>query len=231
MTTFRQILMCTLLAALTAVAIFAGLLLHAAAVTVAAVPGEIAATRSALIDQVAALRVDAFTEIDAQANELRGELHGDVRLVNAQASAISGQLDKRVGDSLGRVDVALAAITGLRADLQPALASIAPFADSGRSLMKDGQDSLDDSYLDLRGLLESAEVATTQTAQTMQVVRENTPKFVGHINGIASDFHDATHNLDIKFFHPPPQTKKQKVLGFFSDLKAVLIAALRGGVL
>jgi hypothetical protein len=52
-----------------------------------------------------------------------------------------------------------------------------------------------------------------------------------HVSGIAGDFHSATHNLDIKYFHPPPMTRKQKAAAFFSNFEALAIAALRGGAI
>jgi methyl-accepting chemotaxis protein len=64
---------------------------------------------------------------------------------------------------------ALEPVNGIRADLKPVLANAA-------ALTKDAQDSLDDLYPDVRGLVESTDVAVTQTAQTMQTVREASPQ-------------------------------------------------------
>lgn len=91
--------------------------------------------------------------------------------------------------------------------------------------------SLDDSYWDGKALLSSATVAATQAALTMETVRATAPVFAEHVTGIATDFHSATTALDKKFFNPAPKNKKQKVLGFFSTLQTILIAALRGGAL
>jgi hypothetical protein len=176
MKTLRDSLICCLLTCLIVAAYCGALLVRAATVTTAAVPQEIADTRAALTAQVAALRIDALAEIDKQANGLRAELHGDVRLVDRQLSAITGQLDKRTGDMLTRVDTALGmvdlrtgqaltTVAGIRTDLAPALANAA-------ALVKDAQDSWDDSYDDVRGLLDSSEVAVTQAAQTMQTINK-----------------------------------------------------------
>jgi hypothetical protein len=206
MTKIRQALTCVLLLTLIVVAVYAAGFALAATVAIASVPNEIKATRLALTEQVAALRIDAMTEIEMQANALSGELHGDVRLADAQVSAISGRLDKRVGDALVRVDVALAAVTGVRKDLQPVLASIPPAvasagtaAQNAAALAKDAQDSLDDSYDDWRGLLDSAGVATTQTAQTMQTINAAAPamaasaqKNADSVAGITADAHTMT---------------------------------------
>jgi len=135
--------------------------------------------------------------------------------------------DRRIGDALGRYDAtlhlvdartgeALRTAAGIRQDLQPTLAASA-------ALVKDAQDSWDDSYDDVRGLLQSGEVAATQTAQTMETVRKEAPQFAGNVNAIAADFHDATHSLDMKFFHPPPRTRKQKVDDFFKGLLPALL--------
>jgi len=58
MKTFQQILVCALLSALTALVVCTILLLRAATATVAAIPGEVQATRRELIGVVEAVRKD-----------------------------------------------------------------------------------------------------------------------------------------------------------------------------
>ena len=99
------------------------------------------------------------------------------------------------------------------------------------ALTKDVQDSVDDSYFDAKALLESATVATTQAAQTMETINKNAPVLTRSVTQISSNFAEATHSLDQRFFHAPPMNRKQKVASFFSNFESILIAALRGGVI
>jgi hypothetical protein len=87
------------------------------------------------------------------------------------------------------------------------------------ALIKDGQDSLDDSYWDVKALIGSATVATTQTAQTMQSVRVAVPGFLAtgqqfaeqfrltsiQFTGIATDAHTFTSKFTA------PRTTSQKI--------------------
>jgi hypothetical protein len=205
----------------------------------ASIPIEIQATRAALIDQVTRVRIEVLAEIDTQATALRHDTTAQLNVIRKDAlveirntrSMADLQLTGTRSDLKKSIAAIVAPVEGLRADLKPVLMNAA-------ALTKDAQDSWDDSYDDVRSLLGSAEVATTQTAQTMQTVNAIAPKFLAaaqetnqHFAGITADVHDATHSLDTKYFHPPPQTRKQKVLGFFSNFEALLIAALRGGVI
>ena len=63
MKTFQQILVCAFLSALTALVVCTILLLRAATATVAAIPGEVEATRVALVEQVAQTRTDLDDQI------------------------------------------------------------------------------------------------------------------------------------------------------------------------
>jgi hypothetical protein len=99
-----------------------------------------------------------------------------------------------------------------------------------QNFVKDLQDSWDDSYDDMRGLLDSSVVATTQAAQTLQTVNAKAGPFTDAVAGIAADVHDATHNLDVRYFHPPKVGFWGRVKQIFMDVQAIFIAALRGGV-
>jgi hypothetical protein len=118
MKTVQQILVCALLSALIALAISAIFVLHATAVTVAAVPGEIEALRGGLMVQVTAARSDLLQRSDRQIAALR-------RDVMAEAGRIRETADRRIGDTLARADTALDTVAGVRHDLQPALANSA----------------------------------------------------------------------------------------------------------
>ena len=62
----RDVLVCVLLAVLIALAVYGILLIRAAEKTVAALPGEIATTRQALIGEVQGARVDVLARTERQ---------------------------------------------------------------------------------------------------------------------------------------------------------------------
>jgi hypothetical protein len=107
---------------------------------------EIQSTRSALADQLAAVRLDALAEIDSQALLLQQQLRGSLFLVNGQVSelqhnallAIGATLaiaDQRIGDSLERVDTALGEVKELQGDLRPVFANAAQAEQGATALM------------------------------------------------------------------------------------------------
>jgi hypothetical protein len=121
MKTVQHVLVCVLLAALTALAVSATLLVRGATTAVAAVPVEIRELRGDLTGQVAAARRDLFSRSDRQVTALR-------RDVMAETERLRETADRRVGDTLARADAALATVDGVRRDLQPVLANSAAIA-------------------------------------------------------------------------------------------------------
>jgi hypothetical protein len=120
-----HILACALLLALTVATIDAALFLRAATALVEAVPRELQATRASLIgaigdtrvdlsSQLTAIRRDVLSRSDRQLTGLRSDLLGE-------ADAVRQTADHRLGDTLTRVDTALATVESLRQDLKPAL--------------------------------------------------------------------------------------------------------------
>jgi ABC-type transporter Mla subunit MlaD len=218
---------------LSVAACFCALLLTIRA-TVAAVPGEIAVTRSLLIGQVAALRIDALAEIDSQANGIRKDVGIMIpNSINIMTDVANKQLTGLRSDTMTRVDHMTVTVdgavnkaddllTGLRYDIRPVIANTAALAANAAALTKDAQDSWDDSYDDVRGLLLSAEFATTQTAQTMQTVREAAPQFLAtsqetnhQFAGIATD----VHRFTTKF--TAPTSLKTKIWDGFKSMALI----------
>ncbi len=116
---------CALLLTLTVATIYAALFLRAATVLVKTLPGELQATRASLIGaigdtrvdlsrQITATRRDILTRSDRQLTALRADLVGE-------ADSVRETADRRLGDTLSRVDTALASAESLRQDLKPAL--------------------------------------------------------------------------------------------------------------
>jgi hypothetical protein len=240
----RSIAAGAFLGSLAALAVYGCIFVHTLTKVTAALPAAVdkAVTREAALTRAAieAQLTPAVAKVDGQLTTLQTNLfarvdkiEGDAntQLTDIRTAAVTQISDtrKELVGQLNNVTVpAGAALVQVNQDLLPATKVTIT---SAGNLLKDGQDSLDDSYQDINHLIQSAEVAATQTAYTMETVRKEAPVLIGHVSGIAGDFHDATHNLDIKYFHPPPMNKKQKVVAFFSNFESLLIAALRGGVI
>jgi len=127
----RSILACALLAVLIAAGVGGILFIRAATAVVAAVPGQVSETRSALTAEVQAMRRDLMGQLNAlQAN------------VFSQVGDTRAMLDRRVGDSLARVDTALGAVDQMRADLQPVLTNTAALAGHVNSISAHVDDAL-----------------------------------------------------------------------------------------
>ncbi len=140
-----------------------------------------------------------LSRVDALTSKADRQLTAMQKTLDRRAGETLDLTDKRTGEALklvdGRTQDLVAQVAGLRSDLKPTL-------DNTAALVKDGQDSLDDLYPDIRSLLESAEVTTTQTAQTLEVVREAAPKMAEaaisidkSVDGITKDVHKATSDF------------------------------------
>jgi len=135
----KPALCCALLAAATGVAVQAILLLHAATVATRALPGavsdELQVTRVALVNQATAARQDILARTERQVAALRLDVMGEVTQIRITA-------DRRVGDSLARVDTALGKIEEMRGDLAPAVASLASAAKHADNITAHVDDAL-----------------------------------------------------------------------------------------
>lgn len=193
-----------------------------------AIVREAQLTRAALSTQI----TPVVDKVDKQVTALRTDLFARVDKIEGDANSQLANLQTNAGAQI--TDTRTALVKEVQDTRTPLLALVPPaqamLVNAG-ALTKDAQDSLDDSYLDINNLIQSAGMAATQTAYTMETVRAQAPVLIGHVSGISADFHDATTALDKKYFNPPPKNKKQKVLSFFSNFEALLIAALRGGAI
>jgi hypothetical protein len=231
------------LGALAALIVMACLFVHTLTTVTAALPGTLdkAVAREANLTRaaVAAQITPVVTKLDGQVSSLQTNLFARVDKIegdaNTQLTDIRTAAVTQIADTRKELVGQLTNVTVPAGDVLAGAKTLLPAAQvtitNAGNLIKDGQDSLDDVYPDARNLVQSAEMAATQTAYTMETVRTQAPILIGHVSGIAGDFHDATHKLDVKYFNPPPMNKKQKVLHFFSNFEALLIAALRGGAI
>jgi hypothetical protein len=174
----RQIFVCALLAALTALAVSTMLLVRAATATVAALPGEVDATRAALIGEVGAARKDLLSRSERQVTALRKD-------VMAEAGEIRRDADQRVGDTLARADLALGTAEGLRRDMQPLLAA-------AEGTIDDADRTVTDLHPQLLGLVAASKVTAGETAQTMRDFRNAVPSFITQGQAITANVNTAT---------------------------------------
>jgi hypothetical protein len=162
-----------LLIALTALAVYTVQLVRAATATVAALPGEVIATRRALVDEVRAARQDALARSDRQMTALRKDMM-------AQADSVREAADRRVGDTLARADAAMNTADGLRRDLQPVL-------DAARDTLHEASRTVTDLHPQLLGLVAASKVTAGETAQTMRDFRGAVPSLLAQGNTIAAN--------------------------------------------
>ena len=174
----QQTLACALLASLIVLVVFCILEVRTTTATVAAIPGEIQATRTALV-----------AEVDKQASGIRRDASGQVAALRTETLArmdtLSAMLDKRTGEALQIADVRLRGVQGtldgMRGDLSPVLLNAATLEANYAALGKDARDSLDDLYPDIKASTESATVAITSAAHASEAVRDAAPKVAASV--------------------------------------------------
>ena len=197
-------LTCALLAAATGLAVQATLLLHEATQAARALPlavsGELRATRDGVLAQVAATRTDLSAQLkvarwdlldrtEREVAALRRDTMGQVGALRADVMGEVGQIrstaDRRVGDTLARVDTALSTAEGLRSDLRPV-------EDAAQSTLHDADRTVADLHPQLLGLVAASKVTAGETAQTMRDFRNAFPSFIAQGNSIAANVNVAT---------------------------------------
>jgi hypothetical protein len=193
-------LSCALLAAATGLLVQAILLVRAATEATRALPvavvGEIQATRAALLGELRATRLDLAAQVAAARKDVLASAGGQATALQAnsfqQIADIRRLVDRRLGDTLERVDVALGTVESLRLDVKPAITGAV-------AVESDAKDSWDDMYWDVKALVESATVAARGVAETSEAVGKAAPKLTDSAvaigksaDGIAADVHQAT---------------------------------------
>ena len=192
----KAALTCVLLAALIVLSVSVVLLVRTTTAVVAAVPGEIQATRAALVAEINATRADLLNQIQAARKDLLGKADAQFSTIQSesfrQISEFRSMADRRMGDTLARADTALRTVEALRNDLKPAV-------DGAVALESDAKDSWDDVYWDVKALVGSATVAARGVAETSEAVGKAAPKLAESAVGIgkstdaiAADVHTAT---------------------------------------
>ena len=157
----RGALICVLLTALVVIAIQAVLLLRAVTETARVTTQTVGAIPIVLTQQLTLTRLNAVAEIDLTRADAMTAIGQGLSVADSRIGQGLSVADSRIGDSLSRVDAALAVLGGVRSDLKPTL-------DASAALLKDGKDSLDDLYPDVKASTESATVAVTSFARASQ---------------------------------------------------------------
>jgi len=184
----KKFLLCSAAIAILAVAAAACYVLVAVHDAVAAVPGELRATRAELAHQVEELRSASLAEIRRQASPL-------APMLDRQLSEITGRLDSQLSgmrqDIRDSVFLAVSPVQGLREDLAPTLANlqgITANANEATSILF-RRDALPAQLL---GVTAAAKVTLGQTALTMRSFQETTPSFLQTLQKVAANSDQAT---------------------------------------
>ena len=178
MKTILQICVCALLAALTGLVVYTIELVRTATAAVSTLPGELIATRTAVVDEARAARKDVLARSEREVAALR-------RDVMAEAGEIRAAADRRVGDTLARADVALGTAEELRHDLLPVLAA-------AQSTLHNADRTVVDLHPQLLGLVAASKVTAGETAQTMRDIRFAVPNFIEQGQHITTNVNTAT---------------------------------------
>jgi ABC-type transporter Mla subunit MlaD len=173
-----RISVCTLLAALTGLAISTIQLVRATTAVVSSLPEEVIATRAALLDEVQAARKDVLGRSERQMAELRKD-------VMAEASEIRQTAGRRVGETLAKADEALNTVEDLRRDVQPVI-------EAAQVTLRDTDRTVADLHPQLLGLVAASKVTAGETAQTMRDVRSAVPSFITQGQRISANVDTAT---------------------------------------
>lgn len=223
----RLALCCSLLAALTGVAVQAYLLLCAATRATAALPAavsaEIGLTRTALVAQVAGARADLTAQVAAARRDVLVRTERQVAAVRTdvmdQVAQIRVTADRRIGDSLARVDTAMEKIEEVRGDVKPVLdhaGSVAKQVDDAAPLFLDCEYNPDCAFNRFQGTSKAIE-------QMAQAGAKAAPEITASVAGIASSGNaiaaDAKREADEI---AKPKTPVEKALGPIYTLARII---------
>lgn len=106
-----------------------------------------------------------------------------------------------------RVNDTVRAIPGVVGHIDDVVRSAQPLVAHTDGLITDVKDSLDDSYWDIKAMVESATVATTQVAQSTQTFNAQLPALVATLQGTNVEINRATTVLAdaiVRYFKPSP---------------------------
>ena len=186
----KSALVCGLLAALIGLLVSATLLVHSASVVVATLPAEVRATRAALVSELQATRADLADQVEAARRDVLTKADSQLSAFQLesfrQIAEFRGVADRRLGDTLARVDTALGTVDQFRTDLQPTIAnaeSISAQANEASAILF-RRDALPAQIL---GLTAAAKITLGQTATTMRSIQEATPQMLATVQQVGDN--------------------------------------------
>jgi hypothetical protein len=203
----RVALCCALLAAATGVAVQAILLLHAATVAARAVPvavsAELQATRAALVGQMDATRRDLAGQVEAARKDLLERTEREVANLRTgvlgEVAQIRTTADRRIGESLARMDTALGKVEELRDDLRPMLlhaTALAAQVDNAAPVFLDCEYNPDCLFNRYVGASKGIERAAANFGQMSADVRTALPGAITTWQGIGTNVDGITANIN-----------------------------------
>jgi len=180
----RNILVCALLAVIIGAVVQITICVQTVTVTARALPDEIRAARGDLIHQVEAVAKDVTNRADRQITDFRKETLAEVEEIRQTA-------DRRIGDTLTRVDAALGTVDQLHVSLQPAIDNTVAITANARdaSAVLFRRDALPAQLLGLTG---AAKVTLGQTATTMREIQRATPQMLSTVQDIGDNVRATT---------------------------------------
>ena len=149
-----------------------------------AVLSEVATTRTAALAEIATTR----TQLLSQVTGLRGDLTAARKDLFAEVGAIREAADKRIGDTLTRVDTALATVDKLREDVQPTLANVRAITDH----LNDSAAITPELTRNALGAVAAFKVTMGQGAKTALAIEAATPGILATVQKIGNNSDAAT---------------------------------------
>jgi hypothetical protein len=164
---------------------------------------EVAATRKALVGEVAATRIALTAQVEAARKDIVGrsdrQVFGIRKDVLDEVKAVRETTDRRIGDTLGRVDTALGKVEELRGDLKPTLdhaASITKQVDDATPLWLDCRYNADCLFNRYVGVSKGIENAALNFGQASADVRAALPTAIATWQGIGANVGGITANVN-----------------------------------
>lgn len=194
----RNALVVALLIASTALVVSLICLVRVATVAVGAVPGEIQATRQELVGEITATRKDLNRLLEGTRSDLNIQVAALRTDTVAEVAEFRAAADRRIGDTLARVDTALGKVEEIRGDLKPVLnhaGRVAKQVDNAAPMFLDCEYNADCAFNRFQGTSKALERAAINFGQMSQNVRLALPGFVANANSLVADSAATANNI------------------------------------
>jgi len=206
MPTLRSILACCALAALTAFLIAGTVCVYVVTEVASRLPqeinGAILETRAQVLGQIADFELHTLkhlTALEVKADGRIASIEADAR---AELVATRELVNSQLGVTLGKVDVALAEVRELHAELRPTIENVAGITrqtEEALPLFLDCENNADCAFNRFQGTSKAVERAAQNIGAMSTEIRASVPqqlaaveKLEQHAAGIAADVHTVT---------------------------------------